>query len=109
MLYHLLYPMADAITAFNVVRYITFRTARNFWNGRGLTWNPDERVQAYTHPLWMFVAVIAYGVSHEVRTSRTTRPPMRPGWRARASCEYAPPESLPISRVSILTSVSSAI
>ncbi len=35
--------------------YITLRTVDNFIHGRGLTWNPAERVQAYTHPLWMFL------------------------------------------------------
>jgi arabinofuranosyltransferase len=35
--------------------YITFRTIDNFINGHGLTWNVDERVQAYTHPLWIFI------------------------------------------------------
>lgn len=42
--------------------YITFRTVDNFVHGYGLTWNPDERVQAYTHPLWMFMlsAVFAF-------------------------------------------------
>ncbi|MBI5604259.1 MAG: hypothetical protein HY879_12985 [Deltaproteobacteria bacterium] len=34
--------------------YITFRTVDNFVNGYGITWNIGERVQAYTHPLWMF-------------------------------------------------------
>ncbi|TGK06227.1 hypothetical protein EHO60_16695 [Leptospira fletcheri] len=34
--------------------YITFRTVENFLNGFGLRWNVYERVQAYTHPLWMF-------------------------------------------------------
>jgi arabinofuranosyltransferase len=33
--------------------YITFRTVDNVLHGLGLTWNPGERVQAYTHPLWM--------------------------------------------------------
>jgi arabinofuranosyltransferase len=46
--------------------YITFRTVRNLWQGHGLTWNPGERVQAFTHPLWMMVCAICYGVSHEV-------------------------------------------
>ncbi len=40
--------------------YITFRTVDNFVNGHGLTWNVDERVQAYTHPLWMFVVSLVY-------------------------------------------------
>jgi arabinofuranosyltransferase len=35
--------------------YIMFRTIDNFQHGWGLTWNPTERVQAYTCPLWMFV------------------------------------------------------
>lgn len=32
--------------------FITFRTIDNALNGLGLTWNPGERVQTYTHPLW---------------------------------------------------------
>ncbi|QKX15657.1 hypothetical protein [Microbulbifer sp. YPW1] len=32
--------------------YITFRVVDNALNGYGLTWNPGERVQVYTHPLW---------------------------------------------------------
>jgi arabinofuranosyltransferase len=51
--------------------YITFRTVRNFWAGWGLTWNPDERVQAYTHPLWMFLSLAVYGVTREVFFSMT--------------------------------------
>jgi arabinofuranosyltransferase len=31
---------------------ITFRAVWNFVNGYGLTYNPDERVQSFTHPLW---------------------------------------------------------
>ncbi len=38
--------------------YITLRTVDNFINGYGLTWNISERVQAYTHPLWMFLLSI---------------------------------------------------
>jgi hypothetical protein len=33
--------------------YITFRSAENFVHGRGPAWNPGERVQGYTHPLWL--------------------------------------------------------
>lgn len=40
--------------------YITLRTVSNFIHGYGLTWNIDERVQAYTHPLWMFLLSGAY-------------------------------------------------
>ena len=35
--------------------YISFRTADNFVHGYGLTWNVQERVQAYTHPLWLLL------------------------------------------------------
>ena len=35
--------------------YITFRVLDNAANGYGLRWNVAERVQAYTHPLWLFV------------------------------------------------------
>jgi arabinofuranosyltransferase len=46
--------------------YITFRTVDNFINGYGLTWNPGERVQAYTHPLWMFLVSAVYFFSREI-------------------------------------------
>jgi arabinofuranosyltransferase len=45
--------------------YITFRVVWNFINGYGLTFNPDERVQAFTHPLWMFLLSGAYAVTRE--------------------------------------------
>lgn len=35
--------------------YITFRSVDNAVQGHGLVYNPGERVQAYTHPLWMFL------------------------------------------------------
>lgn len=34
---------------------ITLRTVLNFTHGYGLTFNIDERVQAFTHPLWLFL------------------------------------------------------
>lgn len=34
---------------------ITLRTVLNFTHGYGLTFNIDERVQAYTHPLWFLL------------------------------------------------------
>jgi arabinofuranosyltransferase len=46
--------------------YITYRTVDNFINGYGLRWNPAERVQTYTHPLWLFVVATSYLVTHEV-------------------------------------------
>jgi arabinofuranosyltransferase len=43
--------------------YITFRTIWNFWQGFGLRWNVAERVQTYTHPLWMLFLLPIYGVT----------------------------------------------
>jgi arabinofuranosyltransferase len=45
--------------------YITLRTVDNFVHGYGLTWNPGERVQAYTHPLWMFLLSSLYALTRE--------------------------------------------
>jgi len=46
--------------------YITFRTVHNFVNGYGLTWNVGERVQTYTHPLWMFLLSLFYFFTGEI-------------------------------------------
>ncbi len=46
--------------------YITFRTVDNFVGGHGLTWNVAERVQVYTHPLWMLLLAGGYWLTHEV-------------------------------------------
>lgn len=71
----LVFPvLALAVFATVVVRcawicddaYITFRTAANFWDGAGLVWNPGWRVQAYTHPLWLLVAIVCQGGFGEV-------------------------------------------
>lgn len=35
--------------------FITLRTVDNWRHGYGLTWNISERVQTYTHPLWMLL------------------------------------------------------
>jgi len=45
--------------------FITLRTVDNFVNGYGLTWNVGERVQAYTHPGWMFFLSAFYVFTHE--------------------------------------------
>lgn len=45
--------------------YITFRTIDNFANGYGLTWNVGERVQAYTHPLWMILVSAVHFYTNE--------------------------------------------
>lgn len=46
--------------------YITFRVVDNAIDGRGLTWNPDERVQAYTHPLWLFLLIAGRAATGEL-------------------------------------------
>lgn len=46
--------------------YITFRTVDNFLNGYGLRWNIANRVQAYTHPLWMFATTAVAAMTGEV-------------------------------------------
>ena len=45
--------------------YITFRTVDNFLAGYGLRWNVGERVQSYTHPLWMFLVSAATATLRE--------------------------------------------
>lgn len=45
--------------------YITFRTIDNFIGGYGLRWNVDERVQAYTHPLWMLLLSAGHAITRE--------------------------------------------
>lgn len=45
--------------------YITLRTIENWIHGHGITWNPGERVQTYTHPLWMLLLAAARFVSGE--------------------------------------------
>jgi len=37
--------------------FITFRVVDHFVNSYGLRWNIDERVQVYTHPLWMLLHI----------------------------------------------------
>ncbi len=45
--------------------YFTFRTIDNFVHGYGLRWNVAERVQAYTHPMWMMLLTPFYWVTGE--------------------------------------------
>ncbi len=60
--------MLGTILFFSIIRngwvsddaYITLRTVDNFVNGYGPRWNVFERVQAYTHPLWMLLVSCFY-------------------------------------------------
>jgi arabinofuranosyltransferase len=45
--------------------YITLRTVDNWIHGYGLRWNVNERVQSYTHPLWMLLLSAGYFVTRE--------------------------------------------
>ena len=46
--------------------YISFRVIDNFINGYGLRWNTAERVQVFTHPLWLFFLSIFYFFTREI-------------------------------------------
>ena len=46
--------------------YITFRTVDNLVNGFGPIWNAAERVQSFTHPLWMFLLAAFYFLTNEI-------------------------------------------
>ncbi|MAE76146.1 MAG: hypothetical protein CMJ85_04675 [Planctomycetes bacterium] len=44
---------------------ITMRTVHNWHGGHGMVWNVGERVQTFTHPLWMLVLSAVTGVTGE--------------------------------------------
>ncbi len=46
--------------------YITVRTIENFLSGYGVTHNIAERVQTFTHPLWMFLQAGVYFLVNRV-------------------------------------------
>jgi arabinofuranosyltransferase len=64
---------AVALTFIGVVRsaallddaYITLRTIDNWIHGYGLRRNVVERVQTYTHPLWLFLLSSVYVITRE--------------------------------------------
>ncbi|MET0390493.1 MAG: hypothetical protein ABW321_31265 [Polyangiales bacterium] len=45
--------------------FISLRTVSNLLQGHGLRWNIDERVQTFTHPLWLFALTGAHAVTQE--------------------------------------------
>jgi len=45
--------------------YFTFRTVDNWMHGYGLRWNPLERVQAFSHPLWLMMVAAGYALTGE--------------------------------------------
>jgi arabinofuranosyltransferase len=46
--------------------FITYRVADNWTNGYGMRWNTVERVQVYTHPLWMILVAALHYVAGDV-------------------------------------------
>jgi|GEM_PF-1460540 len=42
--------------------YITFRIVENLFSGHGLVYNSGERIETFTHPLWMMLLVIIRGI-----------------------------------------------
>ncbi len=46
--------------------YITFRVCDNWTHGYGMRWNALERVQVYTHPLWMLAVSAVHWVAGDV-------------------------------------------
>jgi arabinofuranosyltransferase len=46
--------------------YISFRTVDNLVQGHGAVFNPGERVQAFTHPLWMLLHVPFYALTGDI-------------------------------------------
>jgi len=46
--------------------YISFRVVDNLLAGHGLRWNVDERVEVYTHPLWLLLHVPFYALSGNI-------------------------------------------
>lgn len=45
--------------------FITLRVLDNAVHGHGLRWNVAERVQAFTHPLWLLVLLPFYAITRE--------------------------------------------
>lgn len=45
--------------------YITLRSVDNLVHGLGPIWNAGERVQSFTHPLWMGLLAIPYALTEE--------------------------------------------
>ena len=45
--------------------FITLRTVKQLLSGHGAVWNVGERVQAYTHPLWMLSLTAAISLTRE--------------------------------------------
>jgi arabinofuranosyltransferase len=45
--------------------FISLRTVSNLLQGYGMRWNVDERVQTFTHPLWLLLLTAAHATTGE--------------------------------------------
>ena len=71
---------------------ITLRTVLNFTHGYGLTFNVAERVQTYTHPLWMLMLTGAYLVAGNRGTTRRSACRWVSPWSSSGRhCAWRPP------------------
>ncbi len=63
--------MAAIITRMWVAEdaYITFRYIDNFLHGYGLVYNVGDRVEGFTHPLWLFLVTIPAALGVSIRAS----------------------------------------
>lgn len=50
---------------------ITFRSIEHWVGGHGLRYNTDERVQSYTHPLWMLLNASLFWFTREISWTTT--------------------------------------
>ncbi len=46
--------------------FVTYRAISNFISGYGLRFNIDERVQAFTHPLWLFISTAFHFITEDM-------------------------------------------
>ena len=62
--------------------FITFRVVDNVIHGYGPRWNTVERVQVFTHPLWMLALCAVDFVTRDARSAATGLRWCAPGWRS---------------------------
>lgn len=48
--------------------YISFRFVKNFVEGKGLVFNPGERVEGYTNLLWVLILSLFYGMKMNIES-----------------------------------------
>ncbi len=49
--------------------YITFRHIQNFLEGYGLTFNINDKIEGFTHPLWVFLLILFSGLGFSLHLS----------------------------------------